>query len=374
MKDLRDLLAAWAVARAEGRRAVLATVVKVAGSTYRRPGARMLFVEGGPSVGLVSGGCLETDLARRAAEVLSAGAPSTALYDMRSPDDIVWGLGLGCDGEIRVLLEPLLPDGEHPALRFLEAALRTRSAAALLTVFDGGTAAPAGPGACALVLRSGQVEPAGLEPSDLPRQSLLEALERGRSSVRRFGGGEAWFECLVAYLPPRLRLWIFGAGADARPMAGQAAALGWQVEVFDHREAYLKADRFPDAETLHRLDFGNLPLDLLPADDRTAAVVMTHHFLHDVELIRALLRGRAPYVGLIGPLKRRETLMRELQRDEAPDNESASRLHGPVGLDIGAETPEEIALATVAEIQACFTGRRGGPLRERRGPLHDPAP
>lgn len=297
---------------------VLATVVATAGSTYRKPGARMLLMADGSYIGLLSGGCLESDLQIHAQEVLKSGAARAVEYDTRGPDDILFGVGAGCEGTMRVLLEPAGP--MSPA----EAAL---AAAGRATHLGESTS-------LVMVHNSAQMR-LGTYRDD----QALPAAEASHAFVQRLGP------------PPHLL--ICGAAPDAEPVVGAARALGWRVSVVDHRPAYLVAARFAGAE-LHVVN----PKSLRTAIDLArchAAVVMSHHLPSDEAYLRELAQAAVPaYVGLLGPKARRSRLAQEL----GPLIESLSgRIRGPVGLDIGAMTPEGIALAIIGQIHAWLAGR-----------------
>lgn len=374
MRDLGRVLEAWAGLVGRGGGAVLASVVRVTGSAYRRPGARMLLPDDAPAVGLVSGGCLESDLAERARALQPGGRPQTPVYDMRSPDDIVWGLGLGCDGEIRVLLERLDP-AAPPA--WLDAVRRfhERARGVLVTVFDAADDGSGHVGERLTLSASGECE-SWIGDERLAaalRGEARAALEQGRTRVVRLEPFAV--EALVEVVEPATRLLVCGAGHDARPVVELAAGIGWHVRVIDHRPGYIVAERFPGAREVALFDPERPGEAGLDVDDRTAVVIMTHHFLKDLALLDRLLDGPAPYVGLLGPARRRERLLAELAargRRFAPRR--LDRLHGPAGLDIGSETPEEIALALIAEIRTVLSRRAGGFLRECDGPLHGDGP
>jgi xanthine dehydrogenase accessory factor len=368
VKELGEILALWEESARQGRPAVLATVVKVSGSAYRRPGARMLFPAGLSPAGVVSGGCLEEDLAERAGEVLDSGKPQIQIYDMRSPDDIVWGLGLGCNGEIRVLLERLSPDEGSAQMNFLAACRDRGRRGVLATIFRGRVGER-------LMLREDGALLGDISEQDLARQILKDAeatLQNGRSRVASYKAASGDVEALIEHIAPPVSLLIFGAGSDAKPLVRLAKEIGWDVTVIDNRPAYAKQEHFPEADAVRLLDYGRLDGALLDAGQTSAVVVMTHHFLRDLELMKFLLPKPLPYIGLLGPRKRTENLLRELRsRGLTPSDDQLGKLHGPVGIDIGSETPEEIALAIVAEINAVLSGRPAGFLRDRREPLHD---
>jgi len=370
VKGLQQVLDAWERARENREAGVLATVVRVAGSAYRRPGARMFFPAAGPPVGLVSGGCLEGDLAERAQAVLASGEPRTVVYDMRSPDDIVWGLGLGCNGEIRVLLERLDPAVDPPYLGFLRECRRERRCGVVATLFEVEGEIDAARGE-RIILPQARAD-GGVADARLREMILADSrtvLARRRSKVCSYSLENGSVEALIEHVAPAARLLVFGAGQDAVPVVRLAAELGWEVEVLDNRPAYASVEKFPGADAVRLVEFDKLNAAELVIDDDTAVVLMTHHFLHDVALLRLLLPSKAQYVGVLGPKKRTQNLLDELKHERDPV--LLRRLHGPVGIDLGAEEPEEIALALLAEIQAVRTGRSGGFLRDRSGPLHD---
>jgi xanthine dehydrogenase accessory factor len=380
MDDLARVVQACRASIAAGRPSVLATVVKVDGSAYRRPGARMVFVASDEPVGMISGGCLEEDLALKAREVLDSGEARTVIYDMRSPDDIVWGLGLGCNGEVRVLLEsPGKDDGYLEFLEFLEfldQRATSRSPGVLVTVFGVTGRTRVRTGHRTTFTETGALTTGaeawgpGLHAVE---RDALDALSRRTSLNAVYRDGDARIEALVEYVAPTVSLVLFGAGLDALPVVEMAKQLGWRVTVADHRPAYASAARFPQADAVVPVEYGRLS-ECSPAIDAiTPVIVMTHHFLHDLALLEFLLTTDAPYVGVLGPRKRTEKLLEQLaSRGVIPSEAQLLRLHGPVGLDIGSETSEEIALSALAEIRAVLTGRTGGFLRERSAPLHDP--
>ena len=306
--------------RAPGAHAsrVLATVVATAGSTYRKPGARMLLMADGSYIGLLSGGCLESDLQIHAREVLESSMARAVEYDTRGPDDVLFGVGAGCQGTMRVLLEPAGPmSPAEAALAAAGRATRLGESTSLIMVHDSAQ------------LRLGTYR----SDQDLPAE------ERSRAYVQQ--------------LAPPPHLLICGAAPDAEAVVSTARALGWRVSVVDHRPAYVAAARFAGAE-LHVAN----PKALRSKIDLTrchAAVVMSHHLPSDEVYLRELAAAGVPaYVGLLGPKARRSRLAQEL----GPVIEKLDgRIRGPVGLDIGATTPEGIALSIVAQIHAWLAGR-----------------
>jgi len=327
----------------------------------------MLVAADGTATGMVSGGCLETDLAERARDVLEEGAPRTVVYDMRSPDDIVWGLGLGCDGEVRVLLEALDPEALPEWCVVAAEARRRRGVAAIATVFEAPDASTVG--------SRRWIDDHGVAGGTTGSAELDAQLDgalrdrRSRNETWTTPGGAC--SGLIEVVRPVVQVHVFGAGADAEPLATQAAALAWRVGVHDQREAFAEPGRFPRAATVRCIDYASFDLASLAVDDRTALLLMTHHFLHDRTLLERLLELPAAYLGVLGPRRRLERLLEQLDSDGVrPSDAARARLHGPVGLDIGSETPAEIALSALSEIQATMAGRDGGNLRGIDRPLH----
>ncbi len=342
MRETWDLIRAWRQLPADAH-AVLATVVHTSGSTYRKAGARMLLSDEGRLAGSISGGCLEADLISTGWDLSSEG-PKIVTYDATADDDIVWGFGLGCNGVVEVLVERVTP--KSPVLTELARSLEDSEPVVVATSLD----ESAGVGRRWFVT-SGSL-------SDIPGDLEAAAKEmlgiRGQT-VREIEGVRYYLESHVA---PR-RLLIFGAGHDAPPLAFLAHSLGWKVAVVDHREAYAKADRFPE-NTAAMLTPVDKLAEAVTVGESDAAVVMSHHYLNDRAVLGFLLGSRAAYIGVLGPAKRTQRMLAELSL--TPDE----RLHSPVGLDIGAEGPHEIALAIMAEIQALLKGKQGASLNKRQ--------
>ncbi len=323
---------------------VLATVVSTAGSTYRKSGARMLIRPDGSYVGLLSGGCLEADLASHAHKVVTDGKPRCIEYDMRGPDDLLFGIGAGCEGAMRVLLEPLAADDRAAAaLRAAGLATGSGRAAVLVAVHESPD------------LPLGTYAPEAALPAPV-RAAAAEALAGRASRDVDADSGAGRTRAFVQYLAPTPHLLVCGAGPDAEPVVGTASSLGWRITVVDHRPAYAQPSRFPGARVMQCTP-ARLGLAVDPAGC-DAAIVMSHHLASDAAYLRALAEADEPgYIGLLGPAARRLRLASEIG---AVTERLHGRLRGPVGLDIGAVTPEGIALAIVAQIHAWFAGRVAG--------------
>ncbi|TMK85387.1 MAG: XdhC family protein [Actinobacteria bacterium] len=370
VSELQEVLRAVEEGAARGERMALATIVGVSGSTYRREGARLLVPEHGRPVGTISGGCLEGDVRAAAAEVMAEGRARLIHFDLTADDEVVWGWGLGCNGVIDVFVEPA--DGAVHAAGTIRRAVDQQQALVAVTVVqlseDGGVRL----GARLIVHADGTVDGSLGDPS-IDRQARsegLRALEDGRSGTLPLGEEiRAFFEVLV----PPLRLIVCGAGHDAVPLVRFASGLGWKVEVVDDREQFLKPRRFPDADRFVKAEPGDAARRA-GVDERTYVVVMSHNFLRDKDYLRSFLGSPAPYIGMLGPAARLERLLAELRREGYdPDPRDLEVVHGPAGLDLGGDGPEEVAWAIVGEVLAVAKGRRGGFLRDRGGPIHDRA-
>jgi xanthine dehydrogenase accessory factor len=389
---VNELAAILAFAEQTRPRALaLASVVSVRGSAYRRPGARMLITDDGRSQGMISGGCLEGDVRERASQVMQDGNSLLVTYDSNSSEDIIFGLGLGCNGVVQVMIEPLDREDEHGLLAFLQACQNTAHPGRMGTVFAikpakddcEGCASPC-KDCDSAITRFKKVErtlcwPDGRVTSSILRPALkgtMNALldENARRRVKMGesplpGGDEASW--LIETIVPPTRFYIFGAGDDAIPTATIAQHLGWQVVVVDARPAFANRCRFPDvAEVLSVRPEAFDPAQLKDAH----AVVMTHSFEQDKAWLRVLVPSPLNHLSQIGPKARTRHLLDELQAGGAVfTEEQLARLCAPAGLDIGAETPVEVALSLVAGVQSVIAGHRGGFLKDREGPIHQPA-
>jgi xanthine dehydrogenase accessory factor len=343
---------------------VLATIVQTAGSTYRKAGAHMLIGADGDAAGLLSGGCLESDLLDRARRVLRTRTAEIASYDTRSSDDILWGIGLGCEGAMNILLSPLHEDQGYQPFSFIEATRAAHATALYALVTEPSAVLSLGQAfqvsADGRRLRAfvgpAEFELESSELSALPQRTLTFPAALPVTATVRLG--DARLLVLPIALP--LRVLILGAGPDVQPLVHMGTLLGWRVTVVDHRAAYATPERFPSAA---RVVLGPATeLDSrVKLSDFDAAIVMSHHLPSDETYLRILSASALPYVGLLGPAPRRARLLAELG---SLAQNLAGRLRGPVGLDIGANTPETIALAIVSEIQAVLSGRSGRPFSE----------
>lgn len=343
---------------------VLATVVRTDGSTYTKPGAHLLLASDGKYAGLLSGGCFEADLAEHGRAVLATGSAKLVRYDIRDANDPVFGLGSGCEDAMDILLQRLDASGDWQPMTRLAAAWRAQRAAALLLIVN--SADPAWPPGTAIFGDDGEsvgasAAAASRGDDDGRRAALtsLRALAKRLShecSTQLLPQAVPGIDVLALVQPRPVQILLLGAGPDAQPVAELAAFLGWRVTVIDHRSHYARAERFPDAALV--LDGGPAALTRLlttPASPAwAAAIVMSHHMTSDLGYLQAIARSDIPYVGLLGPYARSQRLLTDLG---AEVSRLGARLRAPIGLDLGAVTPEAIALSIVAQIHAAIAGR-----------------
>lgn len=354
--ETREVLDRLAELRREGRGAALATVVRVRGSAYRREGAKLLVADDGGTVGNVSGGCLEQDVREVALRVLETGRPELRAYCSGADEVSAWDLGVGCEGQVEVLVEPVAGprDGER-------ALLDGDAPFAVCSLLPGGAeAAPAGRLIVTPEGSEGGLGSPVLDGAVAERTRAL--LGEASSGIYEIAGREVFVEL---YAPPP-RLVVVGAGEDARPLARLGLEVGFRVVVVDRRPGLLAPERFPAGVRLLLADPDRLA-GLLSPDEGCHVVLMTHSYADDERYLRVLARAPLPYLGILGPRQRTERLLRAVGAD-APLDEA--RIYGPVGLDLGTEGAEQVALSILAEILAVRAGRRAGSLRERRWPIH----
>jgi xanthine/CO dehydrogenase XdhC/CoxF family maturation factor len=358
MKEHEQILELWSETEKAGEETVLATVVKTQGSSYRLNGARLLLTRSGQRAGSVSGGCLEDDLVKKAWWLTEAG-PVVRRYDTTPEGEITREYGLGCSGIIHVLLERLAP-GRARLLELLREVRSSRTPAAVVHLLQ-----PSSEVGKRLILDTqGLVEHNLTDPAleGWLLQTAKELLAGSQGRAHFFQGDH---EIFAETIMPPLRLLIFGAGDDAIPLTQLARHLGWQVHVYDGRAHYARAERFPSAHHVGVLK-GDESAEM-ETDRWTAAVLMSHSYSQDLARLRDLSGRALPYVGVLGPQKRTRLLLEDAGLD---GNRLRSALRSPMGLDIGADGPEQVALAVAAEIQAVVNGRDGGALYQRHGSIH----
>jgi xanthine dehydrogenase accessory factor len=344
--SVRRIVQTFEAWRRQGEPMVLATVFETLGSTYSKAGQRILIAANGDYQGLVSGGCLEGDLAERARAAIESHLPAPVTYDLRDEVDEIWGLGVGCNGLIRGFLQPLVPAaGYEPFASIAETLCGTERAGVATVIESTVDELPAG---ATVVAKPRDERAFGLAPA------AAQALARRAREAAGAGVAElvtaAGTTVLYASLEPIPKLLVLGAGLDAVPLVGMAAELGWFVTVADHRPAYLEREGFGRAERAVHVTPGELS-PTLALERFDAVIVMSHHLETDRKYLTELAHVRLRYLGVLGPRARRNRLLESVAQS-VPD--IGERLRGPVGLDIGADSPESIALSILAELQVTF--------------------
>jgi xanthine/CO dehydrogenase XdhC/CoxF family maturation factor len=375
MKELSRIVASYEQTAGTDRKAALATVVKVQGSSYRRPGARMLMTDDGRWTGAISGGCLEGDALRKARQAILKNQPSVVTYDTMDDENASkLGVGLGCNGIIDVLIEPMdYLKEQMDLMQVFHDFLEDRKRAAIATVFNVEESMRSGIGQRFIIdsrgREIGNIQIKGLQ--ELLRPDMQQALQCGESAVEAYPVEEGRVEVSIEVLHPSIELIIFGGGYDAAPVVKLGSELGWQVTVTDDCIAHTGSKRFPGAcQVLHAPREG--VVEQLNITPYTFTVLMSHNYEYDIAVLPKLLSTNIQYIGILGPRKRFHKMLNELAAKGIPVSEAdQERIFSPVGLDLGAETPEEIALSIVSEIQMIHTGRKGGLLKKKKGFIHE---
>ncbi len=350
--ETRQVFEAIGALSREGKRAALATVIRVRGSAYRHEGAKLVVGEDDAITGNVSGGCLEEDVREVARRVIASGRAERRSYCGGANEIAAWDLGVGCEGEVEILIEPIAGTlAGDPALAFAAERALMAAEQRFVVVTDVAYALAAG---------------------GAPERVAARRVIGGAEAARWLGNGESRLETrdgrelFIDVLRPPPRLLIVSGGEDARHLARLADAVGFRVVVADRRPGLLTHDRFPAGTRLVETDAARLG-ERVVLDAESFAVVMTHHFTDDTDYLRALLQSPVRYLGVLGPRQRTDRILGILRADGPVDD---ARIFGPVGLDIGTDGAEQVALAVVAEILAVRSGRRPRSLRERSAPIH----
>ncbi|MTI21300.1 XdhC/CoxI family protein [Fulvivirga sp. RKSG066] len=365
MKEFKNIVAEYERVK-DMQKLALATVVKVRGSSYRSPGARMLIRNDGRWTGSISGGCLEGDALRKARNVMNSGEPQLVTYDTMDDANNSLGVGLGCNGIIDVLIEPIT-ESNNPIDK-LSTFISYNNLTVMATVFRADDQ-------FVTVGAQSWFDENGDYHSKINNKELSELIEKEMQSVYHNrkpavktllnNSVEVFFEIIE----PSIDLIIFGGGFDAKPVTEMASTLGWDVTVTDECIAHVAPAAFPKANVSF-CKRENFSKDI-PIKPYSAAVLMSHTFDYDYDALKMLLATDVCYIGILGPKKRAIKLYKQLEEEGVKlSKEDKLRIHSPIGLDIGAETPEEIALSIIAEIQAKFTNRSGGFLKYRTAPIH----
>lgn len=372
MKEIKSIINAYDAAREHGQRSALVTVVHLEGSSYRRPGARMLVTDEGQMTGAISGGCLEGDALRKALLVLNQQQSRLVTYDTSDEDDATIGVQLGCAGVIQVLMEPIQTGIPGNPVELLRKAAGKRQSFVLITGFSLEDKKQNQCGTCLLVEQDGTIT--GNLSDDLLRSAMLDdavlSFKEKRSAFKQYVSHNQNITAFIEYVPPAVSLVAIGAGNDVMPLVAIADTLGWESTVVDGRPTHAKKERFVSACQVLVSKPENV-LEHIVMDNHTVFVLMTHNYNYDLAMLKAMVKTNVPYIGVLGPRKKLERMLGDLEAEGIKlQDEQLSRIFGPVGLDLGAETAEEIALSITAEIKSILAGKSGQSLRQRLDVIH----
>ncbi|MDF2157959.1 XdhC/CoxI family protein [Algoriphagus sp. CAU 1675] len=371
MKEFRQIIQAYEVCKSENIKVALATVVKVDGSAYRRPGARMLVTEEGNLTGAISGGCLEGDALRKAQAVIFQQKSMLVTYDTTDEDDQKFGVGLGCNGIIYVLIEPIDFSDQQNPIELIIRATSDRNLSLLVTLFSMKNSKSEQIGTVLLNKDSrkfGNWEKKIIQPE--MRDFVLSELEKfeGNSNEIRTYPELDEISVFFELIKPSTRVLLFGAGNDTLPVAKMAEILGFELILIDGRNNLATQSRFPTAEEIIQGPAEEV-VNKFETDPQTVALLMTHNFEYEVIVLEKLLTCMIPYIGILGPKRKTEKLIQRLESKGI--QVTTENIYAPIGLEIGAETSEEIALSILAEIKAVLNQKQPIFLKDKTGPIHE---
>jgi xanthine dehydrogenase accessory factor len=372
MKEIKEIIKVYNDCITAEKKTALVSVVHLDGSSYRRPGARMLINDEGQLTGAISGGCLEGDALRKAMLVIAQQNSKLVTYDTSDEDDVSVGVQLGCAGIIQVLFEPIDTNAKINPIKLLQQTISKRQQSVLVTLFSIEEKKKPQIGTCLLMEEDKTIT--GEIPIDGIKEAVMKDVEKvmkaKSSSFINYTYDGIVYTAFIEFLQPAVSLIVVGAGNDAIPMMNIADTVGWEVRVVDGRNTHAKPERFVSACQVLVSKPENV-LEQIAIDEQTVFVLMTHNYNYDLAMLKALLQKDVKYIGMLGPKKKLDRMLDEL-KDEGIQltDKQMNSIYGPVGLEIGAETAEEIALSIIAEIKAVFAGKKGMSLRENKDFIH----
>ncbi|MBK9255063.1 MAG: XdhC family protein [Saprospiraceae bacterium] len=373
MKEIRDIIRSYQEHKSLGKRCALATVVHVEGSSYRRPGARMLISEDGRLTGAISGGCLEGDAMRKALHVINEQVPALVTYDTMDEDDATIGIGLGCNGIIKILIEPVDYEMiDHP-IQLLEKLTSDRQNAVIATFFSFQHKKQPNAGTQFFIDASGNITGKNTinVKTNLLKEEVQSVFDTGKSTWTEFDVDGEKMTVFLEFVPPAVSLVVVGAGNDVMPLVEMADVLGWDTTVIDGRSNYAKKERFAKACDVLTAKPEQV-IQSVRIDDFTFFALMTHNYNYDKALLYELCQNNAKYIAMLGPKKKLERMLSEYEEENRPlATEQIATIYSPAGLDIGAETSEEIALSILAEIKTVLEKKQGRSLKEKTVGIHE---
>jgi len=370
MKEISEILKAYSEAISEDKKTALATVVKVEGSSYRQPGARMLVTEDGSLTGAISGGCLEGDALRKALLSIHQKQNKLITYNTNNEDDAELGLQLGCNGIVHILFEYIDENTPNNPIQLLQQLQAERSPAIIGTLFS--LKKQARQDGTILFYRENT---APLYQIDAAAELLTEAknvLESKTATIKKIDKNSE-VEALIEYIAPPVSLVIVGAGNDVQPLVKMVEILGWEITIAEGRATHATKKRFPKAKQI-LVGKSEQVFEDIKIDCQTYFVLITHNYKYDLAMLKLLLQTDCNYIGILGPKTKLNRMLEDLSDEGIKvTEEQLNRIYGPIGLDIGAETSEEIALSIIAEIKAMMSGKTGTSLKYKTGKIHNTA-
>ncbi len=373
MKEIADIIFAFKKAQQQNKKAALATVVHVEGSSYRRPGARMLVTEDGELTGAISGGCLEGDALKKALLAIAQNQNKLVAYNSMDEDDSVFGVQLGCNGIVYILFEPVDASKENNPVALLEKITAQTKPAVLVTLFSIEKQLSRQAGTCMAFSENNHYSNIGNKQfADAINDDIKWVFENGRSAIKNYSFNNGnYFSAFIELLQPPVELIIAGAGNDVFPLVKMASVLGWHITVADGRKSHANEKRFPSVKKI----IVAKPAEVISQtviSEQTVVLLMTHNYNYDLAMLRQLIGTTCSYIGVLGPKKKFEKMLQALQEEGmAINDDMLQKVHAPVGLDIGAETAEEIALSILSGIKAALSKKSGGPLKNKAGFIHE---
>lgn len=332
----------------------------------------MLVSDDGAMTGAISGGCLEGDALRKALLVLNQQQRKLVTYDTNDEDDASIGVQLGCAGVIQVLMEPINKDDPNNSIELLRRAVAKRQVSVLVTVFSLQNRKGYQHGTCLLFEEDGTIS--GNLKDDNLREMLQDdvkvSLREQRSIFKNYTSDQNEITAFIEYINPAVSLILIGAGNDVIPLVSMADIIGWETTVIDGRPSHAKKERFSSTCQVIISKPENV-LEQISIDQQTVFVLMTHNYNYDFAMLKALVKTKSKYIGMLGPRKKFDRMLDDMNSEGIKlSDEELSRIYSPVGLELGAETAEEIALSIMSEIKAVLGGKKGGSLRQNMNPIH----
>jgi len=372
MKEINNIIKSYDESIATGKKTVIATLVHLEGSSYRRPGARMLITDEGNITGAISGGCLEGDALQKALHVLSTQKSRIVTYDTTDEEDNSFGVGLGCNGVIQVLIEPVNAEDPMNHVEFLRNVVNKRQKAVLVTLFSLDDKKYPQPGTCLFLDSSrnfqGTIQDLKLEL--LLKQDAALAFAEEKTKFKKYISDDYKLTAFIEFIKPAVSLVIIGAGNDVMPMVEMADLLGWESRVIDGRSSHARPERFEKSCQVLVSKPENA-LEKIFIDEQTVFVLMTHNYNYDKAMLKILVEKNVAYIGMLGPKKKLDRMLQEIKEEGITlSDDQMDSIFAPVGLDIGAETAEEIAISIIAEIKVVLTGKTSKSLRNIKEAIH----